>query len=45
MLISRLPVSAYKPRSAAAKATLAVGEELLCRIDCMGDQGTERSAA
>ncbi len=42
---ARLPVSAYKPRSAAAKAISAVGEELLRRIDRMGDSGTERSAA
>jgi chromosome partitioning protein len=42
---SRLPVSAYKPRSTAAKAILAVGEELVRRIGQMDDQGTERSAA
>jgi chromosome partitioning protein len=42
---ARLPVSIYKPRSASAKAILAVGEELLRRIDQMGDCGTERSAA
>jgi chromosome partitioning protein len=42
---ARLPVSVYKPRSAAAKAILAVGEELLRRIGRMDDFGTERSAA
>src|SRR5215472_4101497 len=42
---ARLPVSLYKPRSAAAKAILAVGEELLRRIGRMDDFGTERSAA
>jgi chromosome partitioning protein len=42
---ARLPVSLYKPRSAAAKAILAVGEELLRRIGQMGDSGAERSAA
>ena len=42
---ARQPVSAYKPRSAAAKAIVAVGEELVRRIDRMGESGTERSAA
>ena len=42
---ARLPVSLYKPRSGAAKAIQAVGEELLRRIDPMGDSGAERSAA
>ena len=44
---ARLPVSLYKPRSAAAKAILAVGMELLRRIEVVGT-GTgadERSAA
>src|SRR6516165_10740564 len=42
---ARLPVSVYKPRSMAAKAILAVGDELLHRISQMDDHGTERSAA
>ena len=42
---ARQPVSVYKPRSAAAKAILAVGEELFRRIGRMGESGTERSAA
>jgi chromosome partitioning protein len=42
---ARLPVAAYKPKSAAAKAIMAVGDELLRRIDGMSDLDTERSAA
>jgi chromosome partitioning protein len=42
---ARLPVSVYKPRSAAAKSILAVGEELFQRIDRTGNCGMERSAA
>jgi chromosome partitioning protein len=41
---ARQPVTRYKPRSAAAKAILAVGEELLRRIETM-DDASERSAA
>jgi chromosome partitioning protein len=40
---ARLPVSHYKPKSAAAKAAAAVGEELMAR--CAGDAAAERSAA
>lgn len=41
---ARRPVSLYKPRSAAAKAILAVGEELLRRVETM-HADAERSAA
>jgi chromosome partitioning protein len=49
---ARQPVTTYKPRAAAAKATIAIGEELLRRIaekhtDAEGgsNHGPERSAA
>jgi chromosome partitioning protein len=42
---ARLPVSLYKPRSAAAKAILAVGEELLRRIEDRHAHATGRGAA
>jgi chromosome partitioning protein len=42
---SRQPVSVYKPRSAAAKAIRAVGEELLRRAVGEPTSDTERSAA
>jgi chromosome partitioning protein len=44
---ARQPVSIYKPRSAAAKAIFAVGQELLQRIETMEASATksERSAA
>lgn len=42
---SRQPVSLYKPRSAAAKAIVAVGEELLRRVEGMNADAKERSAA
>ncbi|HEU5116483.1 MAG TPA: ParA family protein [Isosphaeraceae bacterium] len=44
---SRLPISHYKPKSAAAKATRAVAEELLARIEAAtsGTVESERSVA
>jgi chromosome partitioning protein len=42
---ARQPVSLYKPRSAAARAILAVGEELLRRVETMMTESKERSAA
>ena len=45
---ARQPVALYKPRSAAAKAILAVGQELLRRIEALAATTTdddERSAA
>jgi chromosome partitioning protein len=43
---ARQPVTAYKPRSAAAKATAAIAEELLARIETAEDApAAERSAA
>jgi chromosome partitioning protein len=42
---ARQPVTAYKPRSAASKAILAVGEELLRRITEARVSDSERSAA
>jgi chromosome partitioning protein len=42
---ARQPISHYKPKSAAAKATKAVTDELLVRIDAMAVHAAERSAA
>lgn len=42
---ARLPVSVYKPRCAASRAILAVGEELLRRVTATGASDAERSAA
>ncbi len=45
----RMPVSRYKPRSAATKAILALADELLSRLDgrlgVMGDSAAERRVA
>ena len=42
---SRQPISHYKPKSAAAKATQIVAEELIARLDRIaGDLDTRRIA-
>jgi chromosome partitioning protein len=42
---SRQPISHYKPKSAPAKATKAVADELLARIEAASAVATERSVA
>jgi chromosome partitioning protein len=42
---ARLPASLYKPRSAAAKAVVAVAAELITRVEAMNADQAERSAA
>jgi chromosome partitioning protein len=42
---ARQPISHYRPKSAAAKATQAVAEEFLARIARVANEGIERGAA
>jgi chromosome partitioning protein len=42
---ARQPIAGYKPKSAAAKATRAVADELLARVAAAGASAEERSAA
>jgi chromosome partitioning protein len=44
-IAQRLPVAAYKPRGAAAKAIKAVADELLARLVVNGSTGESRGAA
>jgi chromosome partitioning protein len=46
-IMKRLPIAAYKPRGAAAKAIRALVDELLERLerDAAGEQGRDRGAA
>ena len=42
---SRQPISHYKPKAASAKATQAVADELVARIEAASLAGAERSVA
>jgi chromosome partitioning protein len=42
---ARQPISHYKPKSAAAKATKAVADELLVRVEALGIPADERRVA
>jgi chromosome partitioning protein len=42
---ARQPISHYKPKSAAAKATKAVADELLARVESLGATAEERRVA